>query len=353
MSRYEFDVVRDGAKVRKLDIAVGTTPTISFTASAEIKRTLSLVCPVYEEVNWLKDEVQARMITDTSQEIPLGRFSITTYPIEIDSTGIKTMHITGYDYGYKVRNLAKLENAITIAAGVNVTEEIQRQLIASGVERCLIERSNETLTTAHCYDLGTTRYQIINELLEEINYRDLWFDGKGNAVVQPWSPVDASKVKHKYRQGQNSIIVPDMTIEDDVFNAANVFIEIAGGADLYTTDASGNQVALRAEAINNSPNSALSVMRRGIRVPSIETLDTITSLDALQTRANNRMLQSMMGSRVYTWSSGAHLEENEHGLNDGVFLERDGIGLLEEQDWSISCTAGGLMRHTGRRVFYT
>lgn len=352
MSRFEFDVYRGGAVVRRLDIDLQATPVISWTADAEIKRTLSLSCPVVDGIDWVTDEVQAIQNTEDGQRLPLGRFVITTFPRRVSAAGIATWELTGYDYGYKVRNLAKLEDSLTISAGTSVTQAVTAQLLASGVDRVLLTRSGETLSTDHVWEAGTSRYHVISELLAEINYRDLWFDGAGNAVIEPWLPADAERAKHHYYAGSSSLITPELVIEDDIFDAANVFIELVSSADVYTTDDSGAKVALRAESVNNNPDSRISVMRRGMRVPSIEVLDTITSAAALQTRANNRKLQSMMGSRIYTFYTGVHLEKAQHGLNDAMFVDRDGIGLLEEQNWSISCAPGGLMTHTARKAFY-
>ena len=41
------------------------------------------------------------------------------------------------------------------------------------------------------------------------------------------------------------------------------------------------------------------------------------------------------------------------GLNDSIMIDRDGIGLLEELNWSIDCSSGGLVTHTARKVYYT
>lgn len=83
----------------------------------------------------------------------------------------------------------------------------------------------------------------------------------------------------------------------------------------------------------------------------IEYIDGIASLDALQTRANNRKLLSMMSSKVYSFSTDA-IGEAEHGLNDSVILQRGDAGLLEEQDWTIQCDPAGMMTHTAKEVFY-
>lgn len=352
MSRFCFEVYRNDAPLMQLPVPLKAAPSISWTADAEIKRTISITCPVVPDIDWVKDELQASMETDGGKRLPLGRFIVTTSPRQVSADGVETWALTGYDYGYKTRDLGKLEHSLTVTAGTQATQAVTEQLLACNITRILLTSSEETLSTDHVWEAGASRYDVIRDLLEEINYRNLWFDGSGNAVIEPWQAASVSRARHRYDAGSKSVVTPDFEVEDDIFDAANVFIELVSSADAYTVNDQGERAALRAESVNNNPDSRISVIRRGMRVPSVEVLDTITSPAALQVRADNRKLQSMMGSKVYSFYTGLQAEKAEHGLNDSIILDRDGVGLLEEQDWSISCTAGGLMTHTARKAYY-
>ena len=344
MTRFEFRVIRSGARLCNLDVLQDTAPSISWTHDAEIKRTVSLKCKIPQGVNWLTDQVQAVQITD-GVEIPRGRFWITTHPRTVEDDLTESLQLTGYDLGYQVRELAKIEQSLTIPAGTVVTAAIQEQLVAAGLTRMLVTASTETLMTDHTYDAGETRYAVVQSLLAEINYRDLWFNDRGVAIVEPWAAASASNVRHHYPAGSASILTAALEEDDDTFASANVFVEIVSSADLSAD--------MRAESINDNPTSALSVVRRGIRVPSFETLDSISSQAALQTRADNRKLMSMMGTKTITFYTGVRDDTASRGLNDSIMIDRDGIGLLEELNWSIDCSSGGLVTHTARKVYYT
>ena len=102
---------------------------------------------------------------------------------------------------------------------------------------------------------------------------------------------------------------------------------------------------------NAIPTSPLSIMRRGRRIVSVETVEGIASQTALETHVKNRMLLSMMGAASYTFTTCGDVER-PHGLNDSILMMRDGIGLLEEQEWTLDCVPGGQMTHTAKKVYY-
>lgn len=342
MTRYEFWSIRDGAPYRRLRVPEDSVPSITWTAQAEIKRSITLECAEDSEVDWLTDLLAVYRITSEGR-VGLGLFVVTTCPVSINEAGIRTVSLTGYDQGYILRDLSKLEYTITIRAGTKYTDAIREQLIAAGIKQLRITESPAVLPTDHAFELGTSRMEIVQVLLSEINYRSLWFDGDGTAICEPWVPAAVGPKAHIYEAGTASILCVPMEQSFDTFGAANVFIDVVSSAD-FAND-------LIAISENTDINSPLSVQRRKLRVPDVMTIDGISSREALQTHADNRKIKSMMSAASYAWYTGAS-QESEHGLNDSVVLQRDDIGLLEEQDWSIECVPGGRMKHTGKRVFY-
>ena len=197
--------------------------------------------------------------------------------------------------------------------------------------------------TDHAWETGTTRYAVVATLLAEINYRDIYFDGSGVAVAEPWAPASINTRTHRYGPAETTLLRIPMSVQADTFDAANVFVDIVSSADL--------DAELRAVAENVNPTSPLSIMRRGRRIVSVETVEGIASQTALETHVKNRMLLSMMGAASYTFTTCGDVER-PHGLNDSILMMRDGIGLLEEQEWTLDCVPGGQMTHTAKKVYY-
>lgn len=343
MIRYEFIAMRGGAPYRTLQVPSDCTPQIRFTGSAEVKSTISLTVEPVNDVNWLTDMLSVVRVNNT-ERIPIGLFNITTAPVNIDDYGHSTQDLTGYDQGYALRNLSVLERSLTIRAGTKYTTAIREQLLAAGISVVSIIETDEVLMTDHEWETGTTRYTVVSDLLSEINYRDIYFDGSGVAIAEPWMPAAINSKTHRYGDGETTLLKIPMSVQADTFDAANVFVDIVSSADLDRE--------LRAIAENVNPTSPLSLMRRGRRIVSVQTVEGIASQAALETHAKNRMLLSMMGAATYTFTSCGDTER-PHGLNDSILMMRDGIGLLEEQDWTLSCVPGGQMTHTAKKVYYS
>ncbi|WP_302200348.1 hypothetical protein [uncultured Gemmiger sp.] len=343
MIRYEFIAMRGGAPFKTLNVPADCTPQIKFTGSAEVKSTISLTVEPDNDVDWLTDMLSVVRVNNV-ERTPIGLFNITTSPVSVDDYGHSTQELTGYDQGYFLRNLSVLERSLTIRAGTKYTTAIREQLLAAGIAVVSIVETNDVLMTDHAWETGSTRYSVVSDLLSEINYRDIYFDGRGVAIAEPWQPASINSKTHRYGKEEVTLLRIPMNIQADTFDAANVFVDIVSSADLDRE--------LRAVAENVNPTSPLSLMRRGRRIVSVQTVEGIASQEALETHVKNRMLLSMMGAASYTFTTCGDVEY-PHGLNDSILMMRDGIGLMEEQDWSLSCIPGGQMTHTAKKVYFS
>lgn len=343
MILYEFIAMRDGAPYKRLNVPADSTPQIRFTGSAEVKSTIGLTVEPDRDVNWLTDMLSVVRVNN-AERTPLGLFNITTSPVITDDYGYSAQELTGYDQGYALRNLSVLEESLTIRAGTKYTTAVREQLLAAGITVVNIIETDDVLMTDHAWETGSTRYAVVSDLLAEINYRDIYFDGNGVAIAEPWAPASIHNKTHRYGSEEATLLRIPMSVQADTFDAANVFVDIVSSADL--------DKELRAVAENVNPTSPLSLMRRGRRIVSVQTVEGIASQTALETHVKNRMLLSMMGASSYTFTTCGDMER-PHGLNDSILVMRDGIGLLEEQDWALSCVPGGQMTHTAKKVYYS
>ena len=298
MTRYEFVAMRSGAPYKVLKVPADTTPQIRFTGNAEVKSTITLTIEPDADVNWLTDMLSVVRV-DNADRVPLGLFNITTCPRSLDENGSETQELTGYDQGYSLRNLSVLERSLTIRAGTRYTTAIREQLLAAGINVVSIIDTNEVLMTDHAWETGTTRYAVVSALLAEINYRDIYFDGSGVAVAEPWAPASINTRTHRYGAAETTLLRIPMSVQADTFDAANVFVDIVSSADL--------DAELRAVAENVNPTSPLSIMRRGRRIVSVETVEGIASQAipipsgcGTATRVSGRTLVKAVSLRIIT-----------------------------------------------------
>lgn len=337
---FEFEAIRDNVPFRKLRAIPGGN--ILCDAKAEIKRSLSCTLVCDEEIDFLTDHLRVSMIKDGTRET-IGTFVVTTAPRTRSENGLETWSIEAYDRTYLVQR-KKVESMSDVFVGVNASyiDAIESLLVACGISDIILEPSAARVTTAHQdWEIGISYLQIINELLDEMNYTSLWFDENGVARAQLYSSPVTRDPNFEYRAGNGSTILAGHEIGDDTFDAANVFmvmIQNLDGSAIYT------------KAVNDDPTSRLSTVRRGRIAAPVVFLQDTPSLTAAQEYANNLKLKSMISTETATIRTAP---EALHEVFDIVAVDIPGLhGKFEEIGWTIDLDASGLMSHTLRRAIY-
>lgn len=128
--------------------------------------------------------------------------------------------------------------------------------------------------------MGTDKLEIIDDLLESINYRSLWCDGEGQYRTGPFNdPPDrpiAYEREHPFTYGEGSLMSPDWERDNDIFSVPNRYVAISMG--------DGQQEAMTAVASNEDPNSPFSYYARGRWITHVKEgveASTQADLDAL------------------------------------------------------------------------
>ena len=101
---------------------------------------------------------------------------------------------------------------------------------------------------------------------------------------------------------------------------------------------------LTATAVNDSPSSALSTIRRGIRIPQVVKVDNIADSTELQAYANRLRDEAMQTAERITLRSGIQAGHNVADTVALIGLEREGI--FRETGWTITLKAGTYMTHS-------
>jgi hypothetical protein len=332
------DVIRNGAAVTQLEIV--DAPTVNMDAAAALKMSMSGTFRKNAIFDALTDYIKPIIILD-DVEYPLGEYVIST-AANLHEPARDTVRIEAYDKTLILQQ-SKIETRYHIAATTKYTDAIQALLLADGVSRVICDPSDAVFATAReDWEIGTDHLTIINALLKEINYSDVWFDLTGVARLHRYITPSVSNIKHTYESGELSIIKAETESELDIYDAPNVFIAIVSNADYAA--------AMTATAINDSPASALSTIRRGRRIPNIERLDNIASQDELQAYADNKRTRSMLATETIKFSTASN---PVHEVGDVLALKHPALnGIYEETAWSITLEAGADMTHEARRAMY-
>lgn len=208
----------------------------------------------HREIDYLNDELQPVLIID-GVETPIGVFVPGTVTTSSKGYGVDLDRVEAYDRGVKLQQ-AKTETLLHWSAGTKYLDAVKQLLVSAGIGMVMETPSTLTLPTdREDWAIGTPYLTIINALLAEINYNDIWFDARGTAVLQPRQEPSAERIAHTYTDGTPlSVLMPDSESELDIYDAPNVFICTVSNPDL--------EEPMTATAVNDNPMSALSTVRR-------------------------------------------------------------------------------------------
>lgn len=339
-ARYKLNALRGGAFFKELRFSPDNAPNIKFSASAEIKRSFSGEIVPDADFDLLRDELQPMIFSDGAWN-SLGIFRPTTPKLSGSATG-ERLRIDAYDRSWLLQT-SRIETRLHLAAGLNYITAIEQQLAASGIGLVIKTPTTSTLSCdREDWEPGTSRLTIVNTLLQEIGYRDIWFDGDGMAHLEPYAAPTAARISRRYssRDVLRAPIAPDYQSESDIFSAPNVFIVVCANAD--------NAETLVATAVNDSPISSKSTFRRGMRICQQVKVNQIADQAALQAYADRLVSESQLSTQTITFST---LPEPGHGSGDVIAIDHPTIGgVYEETAWSLTMRSGELMSHSAKRT---
>ena len=357
MIRHEqvrFKVLRRGGDYAYLYAT--STPNLSCKSSGEIKMSLrgEFRPDAYDargragDVDWLSDEIKPILIID-GEEHSLGVLSPSTVTVEKTNTG-ESVNIEAYDRCWNVRD-TKIESILHLSQGAKYTDVIEQRLTASGIGAIITAPAAAVLAEdREDWNVGTSNLTIVNDLLKEINYKQLYFNSDGVAMLEPKASATAANIKHilstkkqEVRDPKTIGIIPlslNITSKTDIYNAPNVFVCVCANPDK-----SGIMIA-RAE--NTNPQSPLSTLRRGRRIVDFENVSNIASQDELENYTDQKRNRSMITGEVITCET---LLYPGFGVEDVTAIQTDTLnGLCVETEWEMELKPGGRMHHTLERV---
>lgn len=364
---FRYNLLRGGGFYARLRAAGSTAPHIRMQRDGQIKMSFSGAFSAAAvdvdgrpmEIDWLQDEIQPVMLLD-GVEHPLGVYIPTTFT---QSEGVAvTVSVEAYDRAQRVldTNSARL---LYWRAGTKYLDAVEQLLSAAGITTVFKTDTNAVFSEdREDWDAGTPYLTVVNDLLREINYNDLWFNADGAAMLEPAAVPEASQIRHILSDADpETKVLPGVSHGADYFNTPNVF-------EVYVANPEKSGL-MRASAVNDNPQSPLSTVRRGRSIVQVTKLDNIADQAALQAYAERQRNDSLITGETVRVSTGL---QPDWGVGDVVALHTsphttklytpegrvetltapgmDAICLSRSFDMELK--AGGTMRHTLDRVVY-
>jgi hypothetical protein len=191
------------------------------------------------------------------------------------------------------------------------------------------------------WEAGTSKRQIIGDLLTAINYESLSFDEDGFAVVKPYVSPQSRGAEYTYQDDELSVMYPEVMQEYDLFGVPNRWIMTLSDPDRET---------ITVDFTNSDPASPTSTVRRGRTITSFEQAQDADSEATMIARVARLAFESSQVFEAIEFSSGLM---PIHSGNDVLALSYDPLsinGQYAEVSWDMDLTAGAKMTHRARRV---
>ncbi len=384
--KFRYDLIRDGVSIGSLPV---TKASVQYNKENSIRRTARFSLREDTHINWLTDRIKPYMLIrmpdgirqyskrletweDLSEytwegigEFLWGDFSSgaaqgilyyerwAQFPlgVYIPSTPSRHFNISA-DYEVEAYDISVIlkEDCVTdrsyFPAGTRYLDAVQALLVSAGIVQVMVTESAAVMAVDHEYEIGTSKLDIINQLLLEINYNTFMVNADGVGVLSPYEEPTDSKITIEYFQDQLSVICPESDTELDLYSVPNVFVGVVSNPDYSKTNT--NFQYFRCEYVNDNPASALSTIQRGRRIVAVLKPNDIATQEDLEKYVRRQAFQA---SQVYETIQISTALMPIHGENETPsILHPDINGVYEEIGWEMDLTAGGKMSHTARRL---
>lgn len=310
--------------------------SIKLDYNADIMRTGRFTIRDDPTVNWQAELLRpwfGLIMPDGGRaEWPLGLFYMPTAP----KTGSRHVYreIEAYDTTTILWD-DQVTSRYQIPKGSKYTAALSAIFASVGVFDAIIEPSESVTQTALEWEAGTAKGEIVQQLLTADNYEPLMADAWGRWRCRKYKDPRARRAEYNYTAGELSVMLPDPTVDDDLFHLPNVFVGVVSRPD---------RPAMSFTYEITDPKSPLAAVNRGGRhVTETKIYEDAASALALEADVRRRASQasSYFSSLKFSTAPMPH-----HAAGDVLWIEDGDIrGKYQEMRWSLDLRAGGEMKH--------
>lgn len=273
------------------------------------------------------------LIWDGSGEID---WTLVTIPIDGDTQ--VTFRYIKDSSATEGSDTAWIDDVAIDIAGSLVTDQIVALL--GDVEK-VVSVSTKLMPSDLEWEPGTTKLEIINDLLDLINYESLSFDEDGRAVVTPYaSPADRTS-EWTYADDDESLIMPTVEQELDVAGVPNKWVLVVSEPD---------RDPIVGTYTNNDPSSPTSTVNRDRTIVDFRTEQNAADQDALDEKAYRLAFEASQIFEAVTFETGLNPLHSGNDVYRIRFAPLAVDAKYAEQSWEVELVAGAVMRHRARRV---
>lgn len=337
---FRYDLLNyDEIKIGELTALDGS---LGLNSLAQIKRRgrFNIKDTEINDVDWVNDRIRPVYILNGEHEFPLGVFMMAS-PVKRFAGDSIYRNIEAYDTSLIIRE-DKFDNRYRVIKGANYVTVIRQILNSAGIWKVNIPANAATLRTDREFEIGTSKLEVVNALLSEINYTSIWVDEAGYFRSSPYQVPNERQPEYIYKNDQMSVIIPDTLSEEaDFFNVPNKWVVVASNPEAE---------ALRSVYTNQNSASPASTVNRRRTIVDFRQVDDIAGQAALDDYVRRIAYEAsnVYGRYVFSTALMPH-----HTYMDCIYCEHTRFGIKDkyiETNWGMDLSNGGTMTHSCRRV---
>jgi hypothetical protein len=292
------------------------------------------------DVDWLNDKVQPVFILNREHEFELGVFMISSPTRSLRKKSI-FRNVECFDTSLVLLE-DKFDTRYRVIKGTNYTTAITQIIGSAGIWKINIPFLDAKIKTDREFEIGTSKLEAVNYLLQEINYTSIWVDELGNFTANPYILPNDRIVEYSYKNDDMSIILPDTSVEEiDLFSVPNKWVVVATNPETES---------LVSKYTNDNGGSPTSTVNRRRTIVDFREVDDIANQSILDDYVRRIAYEAsnVYGKFIFDTAIMPH-----HSYMDALFCEHTDLGINNkyiETSWEMDLRAGGKMRHSARRV---
>lgn len=337
---FRYDLLNyDEVKIGELTSLGGT---LGLNSLAEIKRTGTFQFKEneFKDIDCLNDKVQPVFILNGKYEFPLGVFMISSPTRAISKQQI-IRAVECYDTSLVLKE-DKFDSRYRIVKGTNYVTAIVQILNSAGIRKINIPYADYTIKIDKEFEIGTSKLEAVNSLLDEINYTSIWVDEMGNFTSNPYVLPNDREVEYAYRNDDMSIILPDTAQEEiDLFSIPNKWVVVATNPE---TD------PLVSKYANDNPLSPTSTVNRRRNIVDYREITDTASQSILDEYVRRIAYEASNVYGKFIFETAIMPHHSYMGCLYCEYTKLDIANKYIETSWEMELKAGGKMTHNTRRV---
>ena len=309
--------------------------TISYNSLDSLKMCADLTVSKHYLEQLDIEAIRIYMVLNNEKSL-LGTFLVSTPSSTFENIS-ESLEVTCYSTLWLLK-ADKTDKRYYISKGTNAVNEVRRILNDrfSRYSNMLVD-SDKTTSVDKEYEIGTPYIEIINDLLDCINYTSLYVDAEGTYIAKPYVLPKDREVEFTYNEDDvNNILETSCKSELDLFNVPNKFVR-------YISDAEVDLVATYTNEYGVTGTQATGIIN--VDAQEVKDVSDYDTLYNLCKKASAEATSIYHKVEFNTAINPNHLYMNCISLKyyrcNGKFIETS---------WDMQLETGGSMTHNVREV---